>query len=222
MKHCAISILSTFAGLKIFRLTTARLIVSSLAIANLAIFITVGLLGCGYHFQGTAHTLARLGVERVYVKVLTNNSLRPGVEVDFTSALLKEFSRGSRIRLVSDLKEADAYVEGIIEEVNGAIGPTTTVSQISQDPAAQALNDMIIATEYVASAAVLVKLVRKKDGNIVWQQRFAANKIYPGNNRFGKEGVTSTLINDSQQTFALNEIAKTIASDAYDTMLEVF
>lgn len=153
---------------------------------------------------------------------MTNNSLRPGVEVDFTSALLKEFSRGRRIRLVSDPKEADAFVEGTIEQVVSSIGPATTVSQISQEAGAQNLSEMVIATEYVASAVVNVRLVRKKDKATLWEQRFSSNKIYPANNRFGKEGVTSTLINDSQQTLALNEIAKTIASDAYDIMLEAF
>jgi hypothetical protein len=153
---------------------------------------------------------------------MINNTLKSGIEVPFTSALLREFARGERIGLVTDENAADAYVAGTVELVSSQPNSQTTVDVISNQPAAKSLTDFVIASDYLVTANVSVRLVRAKTNEILWSQTFYQSKIYPGGNRFGQEGSTSSLINSSQEHLALDDIAATIAGDAYDTMLEAF
>jgi hypothetical protein len=148
--------------------------------------------------------------------------LKSGIEVPFTSALVREFARGARIGVVTDEAAADAIVEGTVDNVVSEIRTSTTVDAISNQPAAKNLTDLVIASDYVANATVTVRLRRANSKEVLWTQTFAQAKIYPGGNRFGQEGSTSALINSSQEYLALQTVAETIASDAYDTMLEGF
>ena len=94
---------------------------------------------------------------------------------------------------------------------------------ITKDKVALAtLEDYVIATDYTASASIIVNLTRKVDGKVLWSQTLNRSKSYPGNNRYGLQGTTSVLINSSQEQFALIEIARFLASDAYENMLEAF
>lgn len=179
---------------------------------------------CAYTFQARGNPWKDQGIERVQIRTLQNNSLKPGAENVFTSALLKEFSRGARLRLASDSQDADAFLEGTIDSITNGISSSTTVPQIAQnDPdAKQFFSDVTIATEYSTAAQITVRLVRKRDRAVVWTQSFAQNKLYPGNNRFGLLGDTSMQINSSEQDLALYEIARNLANDAYDAVLEAF
>ena len=178
--------------------------------------------GCGYSWQATNNPWKSQGIEKVYVNIMTNNSLRAGVEVPFTSAFVKAFSRGNKLKVVSSEADADAVLEATIESVDTTISSATTVPSLTTEKEASELSDMVIATEYAASASVSVRLQRTRDKVILISQNMARTKIYPSNNRFGLSGTTSVLINESQQQLALNEIAAVIAGDAYDTMLESF
>ncbi len=178
--------------------------------------------GCGYHWQQKINPWKNRGIEKVYVEILKNNSLKAGAEVPFTSALVKMFSRGNKVRVVSEPTAADAIVQGAIDSISSSIGPRSTVPTLTTDPQAATISDMLVATEYQVSAALTVTLVDQKSKSVLWSQGFSGNKFYPGNNRFGLVGNTSALINDSQQQLALQDIAQILASDVYDTMLEVF
>ncbi|MEW6056540.1 MAG: LPS assembly lipoprotein LptE [Bdellovibrionota bacterium] len=178
--------------------------------------------GCGYTWRNKSNPWKAQKVERVYIKAMINNTLRSGLEVPFTSALIREFSRGPKVRIASNEENSDAVIESSLDAVGSSIGPTTTVDRLSQDPAARAFNDYVIASEYSASATITVSLVRKQDKRVLWTRAFSESKTYPANNRFGLVGSTSALINSSQEQLALNEIAQVLASDAYDTMFEAF
>lgn len=178
--------------------------------------------GCGYKFQGASNPWKDAGIQKVYIDIMTNNSMRTGVENLFTSAFVKVFSRGNRVQIVTSKSEADAVVEGVIGSVGASVLSATTVPQITKDPTAAQLSDIAIASEYNASATLTITLTRTRDQKALWNKTFSGNKIYPGNIRFGFPGTTSVLINDSQQQLALAEIANSIASDTYDFMFEAF
>ncbi|MBI2606061.1 MAG: hypothetical protein HYW49_08280 [Deltaproteobacteria bacterium] len=187
-----------------------------------SISLAFALSACGYSWQTRNNPWKSQGIEKVYINIMTNNSLRAGAEVPFTSAFVKAFSRGNKVRVVSRPEDADAVVDAVLDSVSASISSSTTVPSLTADIAATDLSDMVIATEYVAKANVTVNLVRRSDGTQLISQSFDRVKVFPGNNRFGLPGTTSVLINDSQQQLALNEIAQVIASDAYDTILEAF
>lgn len=186
------------------------------------IFLVCVLAGCGYSFQGKTHPWTTDGLNKVYVDVMSNNSLRAGTEVAFTSAFVKYFSRGNKLKVVQKESDADLIVRASVDSIANNISSSTTVPQLTEDPAAKVLDDYVVATEYSASAAVSVSFIRRRDSVTLMSQSFSRSKIYPANNRFGKPGTTSVLINDSQASMALSEIANGIAGDAYDSMLEAF
>ncbi|MBI3557655.1 MAG: LptE family protein, partial [Deltaproteobacteria bacterium] len=158
-------------------------------------------------------------VKTVYIQVMTNNSLKAGIEIPFTTALAKEFESGGKVRVVGDEKEADAIVKGTIASFTSEFNPSglTSVSSISNSLDAQALSDMVVASEYIATANITVQLI-KRDGPVLWTQTFSRPKVYPAGNRFGLQGTTSALIDAPVEQLALVDIAGFIASDVHDTM----
>lgn len=177
--------------------------------------------GCGYGWRGKDNPWAAKGIHKIYIRVVDNNTLRAGVEIPFTSALVKEFERGGKFKVVSDESDADAFVISTVGSFGSTIGPMTSVASLTMDPEAQGLSDMLVASEYVAQANITVSLV-DKEKKVLWVQQFGRPKVYPAGNRFGLPGTTSALINASQEQMALQEIVLFIASDVYDTMVEAF
>src|SRR4051812_27392627 len=92
--------------------------------------------GCGYTWQGTTNRWTAEKVDKIYVKMLVNNTLRPGIEVAFTSAILKTFARGQRIKLVSNENNADAVIDGTVTSLDSVANAPAPVTSITQDPAA--------------------------------------------------------------------------------------
>lgn len=179
-------------------------------------------VGCGYGFQDKSNHWKKRGIQRVYIRTLENLTLTTGLELPFTSALIKEFSRGNKIRVVEHEADADAVISGALESISTTFTPTTVAQANPNDPRAQELGDFVIASEYTVTATMRVTLTTTKDNKAVWSQSFSKPKLYPANNRFGLQGTTSTLINSSQEALALGEIAQFLASDAYDAMFEAF
>ena len=187
------------------------------------VMLLASVSGCGYSWLGSNNPWNAKGVQSVYIQTLRNDTLKAGVEVPFTSALVKEFAKGGRFKIVSNELDADAVVSGSVATASSAVGGSTTVPAITKDKVALAtLEDYVIATDYTASASIIVNLTRKVDGKVLWSQTLNRSKSYPGNNRYGLQGTTSVLINSSQEQFALIEIARFLASDAYENMLEAF
>lgn len=188
-----------------------------------ASLLAVILAGCGYGFRSRANTWENEGIRRIYIEPLVNNTLRPGVEVVFTSALLKEFAQGGRIALVNDKKGADAVLTGTLVNVESRIFSQTTADQVSKDPPpGQGLDStFVIATEYTASALINMQLQRV-DGTPLWSQGFSRSRIYPAANQGGDIGNTGVLINESRMSMALGEIATFLAVEVHDLFFERF
>lgn len=193
-------------------------------LTTLGFLFTVSMTGCGgYSFESRGNTWKKEGVQRVFISTLENKTLKTGVEVPFAAALMREFSRGNRIKLVGKEHEADAILEAAVEIVDTRSFSQATVAQISpNDPKAQELSDFAVTSEYIVSASMSVQLRRVRDSKQLWSQSFSRSKIFPGSNKFGLQGSTSMIINGSQEQLALSEIAQFLASDAHDAMFEAF
>ena len=73
------------------------------------------LWGCGYQLAGKETHLPP-GVGSVAIPTLVNQTLEPGIEIDFTQAFLNEFIKDRRVKVV-DRKEADSIFEGVIKSL---------------------------------------------------------------------------------------------------------
>lgn len=161
-------------------------------------------------------------MKTLYIQSLVNNTLRSGIEIPMTSAIVREFVRGGRIKLVSRESEADAVLSGQIDSFGSDQLNHATAPQVANnDLTAQAIPNQLIASEYIARANITVNLTRK-DGKGLWAQAFGRPKVYPAGNLYGLQGTTSALRDASFEQFALADIAAFIASDIYDTMMEAF
>ncbi|HRK03092.1 MAG TPA: LPS assembly lipoprotein LptE [Oligoflexia bacterium] len=181
--------------------------------------------GCGYNWQGTSNLWAKEKIEKIYIRTLDNKTLTAGVETFFTSAIIREFSKGRRLTITTSEGDADAVLWGTIESVDntGSPGADIELGQVSTESGAGQLDRVPIFSEYVATAFLNINLTRRRDGEVVWNGGFGhPGYQYPGSARFGLPGTTSSLINDSQFKLALEEVAKTIATDVHDTLLERF
>lgn len=188
--------------------------------------VSVMFCGCGYHWRSHVNPWKKQNIQTVYVPMITNNTLHPGIESFFTSALEKEFIRGQKLKLVSDGKAADVTLKGTLVEVLTTPNGQSTVPQITEDPEARAqLADMVIASDYSTLVRMRVEMIdyrQEKEGKVLWSRSFQGSKVFPANNRYGLEGTTSALINASQESLTLQNLAQTVASDVYDSLFHAF
>jgi hypothetical protein len=190
-------------------------------IVSLATFL---LSGCGYGFRSGDNIWAKEKVRTVYVQALENNTLHAGIETIFTSAIIKEFSQGGRITLVSNPNEADATIEGAVDETTIMPAASTTADQVAKGlPPGQGLDPTyVVAQEYVSTARITLRLKRKSDGKVLWSQSFGNRRLYPAENKGGDIGNTGVLVNESRWQMSLQQIANAVAIDAHDLFFESF
>ena len=184
----------------------------------------VSAAGCGYGFRSRSNSWENDGIRTIYIAPFTNNSLRPGVESTFTSALIREFSQGGRVKLASHREEADAILNSTVISVEAMPLSPTTADQVSKDlPEGQGLDStFVIATQYTATAQINVHLSDLRTGNTLWSQGFSRSRVFPAANQGGDIGNTGVLINDSRYSMALAEIAGFLAIEVHDLFFERF
>jgi Lipopolysaccharide-assembly len=115
--------------------------------AALALPLALGLAGCGYHLVGPAPRPATDAAEApratLAVQTLGNESSEPGIELMVTDALLSEFVRRGRFRLVDDPARADWVLRG-------SVGPLITTGE--------SFSSVILALEYTVTLRLSVAL----------------------------------------------------------------
>lgn len=106
----------------------------------LLLALASGPAGCGYHFVGPArgHAAEGTGAPRatLAIQTLANQSSEPGIELMVTDALLSEFVRRGRFRLVDDPAEADWVLRG-------TVAPLVTTGE--------SFSSVILALEYTVT-----------------------------------------------------------------------
>ncbi len=194
------------------------------AISYLGLFFcllsSMSAVSCGYGFRSSHNIWEKEQIHTLYIEPLRNNTLHPGVETMFTSALLKEFSQGGRIKLVSNEDRADAVLSGSVDQVISRPGASTTADQVA--PGKGLDPTYIVAREYSATGGINLRLTKKSNSKTLWGQGVARTRVYPGENNGGDIGNTGDLINESRFLLALQEIANAIAIEAHDLFFEGF
>lgn len=202
---------------------------------RLCVFTLIALFmasSCGYTLQNSkSNELEKIGISRVYIAPLKNNSFTPGVENILYNELVQILTAGRRVKVVSKPEEADAKFEGIITAAKYASSASTSSDQIypprtSNASTVPAVTQLIIATEYQAVLECQFKLTKLKADGVAtkdaWGSTFSRAKRFAANNQKFQFGTTSALINESEFDRAIREMSHSMMLDVHESMLARF
>ena len=188
--------------------------------AILLLIVMIGIAGCGYHFQGTKNPLEPIGIRKLYVENFTNNTIRPGMEHTFTSALVREIRKGRVFELVADKQEADGIITGVLTNADDT--PSATAVEIDGS------TPISVATSFSARVTCAVVL-KDTTGRVIFMDTFSGSKSHPaslqleGRNRINQnDNATTPLINESEQRLAVRFLSEQLMLDAYQKMIDLF
>ena len=120
---------------------------------SIFLLIIIGLIGCGYTFQGSGTVLPD-DVRKIYIPTVENESAEPRVTALLTEALRERFERYGVITVVESVEEADAIlniqVRSVDREARSVTSGTDTVLQF--DTVAQLWGDL-----------------RRANGGVLWR-----------------------------------------------------
>jgi outer membrane lipopolysaccharide assembly protein LptE/RlpB len=127
------------------------------------------------------------GLASIAIPTFSNQTLEPGIEVQFTQGFLREFINDRRVRVVGR-GEADSILEGVIKSFN--------IYSVSYDESG-------IATEY-QTTVVIDLILKRQNGEVLWkEQDFSETRWYRTS--------SSVLISESNKTAAIQETGRFMA-----------
>lgn len=174
--------------------------------------------GCAYRVASSDRKLPE-GYKLVAIPVFKNQSHEAGAEVYFTNAMIREMER-NRIGKVVPRDQAQVILEGTIENIqynitNQLIGSSATAELIPQGT--------ILNTAYSIVAVVRLRLIKRADSFVVWEQSFTAEKGYLAP-KIGIQGLNSAnaLYNHSARYENLAQMANELMNEAHGRLTENF
>jgi hypothetical protein len=172
-----------------FRLDFRRPAVSLLGIAIFA-------AGCSYRVVGSARNLPT-GVHSLGIPTFKNDTKELKVEQRITSAVLREFALRTRVPVNSNSKGVDAVLQGEIRNLSAS--PITFGSSA-------------FASAFLVTIEVSVKLVRVKDGTVLWENPGIA---------FRGQYLLSNQVTEffSEENAAIERLARDFADSLASTIL---
>ncbi len=168
------------------------------AMAALCVFLL--LAGCGYRFMPGGEHIDK-SIQKVYVDIFANRTSEPGIENDFRSAFIDQFTKGSRFRLVDRLDLADAVLKGSIDSLS-----TSHLSYQSSNVAAEERMDV----------ALNISFEDRLTKTIIW-----VNKNFTGRQDYAVDTANVSATQTSRKT-AITKLAKDTAERAYILMMSGF
>ncbi|MCB2227523.1 MAG: hypothetical protein KQH53_12670 [Desulfarculaceae bacterium] len=162
------------------------------------LILAVLVAACGYEFRGKQNNLPS-DVRSIAIPVFKNKTNEIRIEQIFTDAVIFQFTRSQMVRVVSE-GQADAVLSGTVERVE-----IVDVALTSGDTSRQRR----------ITIWVNAKLVRKKDGKVLWQ-----NKSLWQNATYNVS--SSTTATESNKRAAITALAKTMAQTLHDSVFENF
>lgn len=133
------------------------------------------LTGCAYKI-GYAQRSLPGGYNRVAIPIFANKTQEVGVEVYFTNALIREFSR-SQVATLGSKNEAPVVLEGEIRALEyrpGGNDPTPAEKLTNENNIGKSL----LNTEYRVLLSTYIRLRRSSDKKILWEGGFNDEKVY--------------------------------------------
>jgi hypothetical protein len=205
---------------------------ASLALLG-AVFAALDMTGCGYAFRNSrSEYLEREGVRTVYLRPLTNNTFKPGIENIVYNALIRTLISHRSVKVVQNEKDADAVLLGYVTTAQFAVAAPTSAKELSPHlpnplpPSNVDLTNTSVASVYSASLACNFSLIRRAPvpgkATTLWNGAPSRSKPFAAANQLDVPGTTSALINESEFERALGEMATSMADDVHESMLAAF
>ncbi len=159
--------------------------------------MTVIFSACGYRVRSSVGTLPH-GMESIGVPTFRNLTSQYKIEQMISSAVLKEFSLRTRVRVVSSNSGVDSVLLGEIHSV-------------SSTPVTFGLETF--GNAFLVTVRMSVKLMRLQDSTIIWQ-----NEDYVYSERY----ILNSIVGDffSEENPALNRLSQDFASSLVSTILD--
>lgn len=149
-------------------------------------FCFLFLLGCGYQLMGKG-THVPPGVTSIAIPTFTNQTFEPGLDIPFTQAILREFIRDRRVKVL-DRREADSILEGTIKSFN--------IASVSYDASGFVL-------EYQTTVVIDLTL-KRPTGEIFWRENNLSEIRW-------YRSSSGALANEASKANAIQEIAGFVA-----------
>ncbi len=154
--------------------------------------------GCGYGFRGTVNNLPP-DIKAVSIPVFTNESIEPGVEVEFANALIYEFNRSQVLQVVSE-SQAQAQINGKIKSI--------AIDSVVYASVTQALQRKVTVT-------LEVSCQRTDNQKVLWQnQSLSRYEVY--------SVTTDPNQTDRNKQEAIKKIAQDLSERIHNSILENF
>lgn len=162
-----------------------------------AAFMVISTVACGYRFQGDAKLPA--GAQTLWVDVFENRTNVAGLETIVTNGMVFEFTKRSRIILVSDASPADLVMRGVIRSVE-----SKTVASRNKDAAG----------ERRVTLTLDVRLVQPS-GKVVWSANgLSDSEVYVVSN--------DKIFSDEKEQATLGIVAGRIAEKIFNRFTDDF
>ena len=123
------------------------------AIFLCCLIVPVVFPACGYRIAGSTRNLPG-GIKSLAIPTFKNQTRQFKVEQQFTAAVLKEFTLRTRVPVSSSESGAEAVLQGEIRSLQAS--PVSFGSDA-------------FATAFLVTVQIAVRLVRIKDGSIIWE-----------------------------------------------------
>ncbi len=167
------------------RLLLAGLMLQTLCIAS-----------CGYHVHSSVGNLPA-GIRSMGIPTFQNKSPQYKLEQQLTAAVLKEFSTRTRVTINSSSSNVDAVLRGEIQNISST--PVTFGTDT-------------FGSAFLVSVALSIKLVRTKDGSVLWE-----NPGFLYRERYVLNGKVTDFF--SEEGAALDRLSRDFAASLASTML---
>lgn len=178
--------------------------------------ICVLFVSCGYRL-GNLHRSMPDKHDHISVPTFKNSTMEVGVEKYFTNSMLSELIRADFVKVV-DQSKAQAVLEGTIVSVKYTVGGSVTNESLTTLP-----NNTVLNSSYELNLVVHLRLRRTSDQAVIWSNQFSGSKTVWAA-QIGTPGQNSAnpVYDYSAKQFAVNELSKSMMSEAYSRMTEGF
>ncbi len=161
---------------------------------QVAVLLTTS--ACGYHVAGAVQNLPG-GIRSIGIPTFTNSTREFRLEQQITAAVLKEFATRTRVPVNSSATGVDAVLKGEILDINSS--PVTFGTDA-------------FGSAFLVSVRMSVKLVRSRDGSVIWE-----NPDYTFRARYVLNSKVTEFF--SEENAAVERLAREFAASLASTIL---
>ena len=160
--------------------------------------------------------------QELSIPMFKNKTQIVGIEVYFTSSLIRKFAR-SKVAKVVDSSLAQVSLRGEIESVifkSSGFSDTREQHLLSDEKIS---TSKTLASTYDVIIHVRLKLIQRKDGKVLWEEDFREESSYQAPQiGLEKMNASNPLYNHRVRLEKIKEIAEETMSKAHNLMIEQF